>query len=83
MKGNIKVTQKPNSDDTIVIPELEEAMARYTPYKYTWSDKDIAILKKYYGRVAITALEAYLHRRSPKIHEKAIELGGTRGEPFG
>lgn len=68
--------------DTIVIPELEEAMARYQPHKFAWSDNDIAILKKYYGRVPVTLLETYLHRNSGKIHEKVIELGGERGKPF-
>lgn len=66
----------------IVIPELEEAMARYLPRKYSWTDTEIATLKKYYGRVPITMLESTLHRKSTKIHEKVVELSGTRGEPF-
>jgi hypothetical protein len=65
-----------------VIPELEEAMARYQPHKLSWSDKDIAILKKYYGRVPVTALESTLHRRSNAIHDKAVELGCERGKSF-
>ena len=68
--------------DPIVIPELEEAMSRYCHRKYSWSDKEIATLKKYYGRVPVTLLESTLHRNSAKIHEKVIELGGTRGKPF-
>lgn len=68
--------------DTIIIPELEEAMARFQPHKHSWSDTEIATLKKYYGRVPITLLESTLHRKSTKIHEKVVELGGTRGDPF-
>ena len=68
--------------DTIEIPELEEAMARFQPHKKDWSDRDIAILKKYYGRVPIQSLESTLHRQTVKIHEKAIELGTERGMPF-
>ena len=82
MKGNAKVTPKMRSDETILIPELEEAMERYQPHKTTWSDKDNAILKRYYGRVPISSLESTLHRNSKTIHDQAIRLGGTRGEPL-
>ena len=70
------------NNDTIIIPELEEAMERYQPHKLTWSDKDNAILKRYYCRVPITSLEQILRRNSKTIHDQAIRLGGTRGEPF-
>jgi hypothetical protein len=82
MKGNAKVTPKMRSDETILIPELEEAMERYQPHKTTWSDKDNAILKRYYCRVPITSLESTFHRGSKMIHNQAVRLGGTRGEPF-
>jgi hypothetical protein len=72
----------PHGTNVIVIPELEEAAARYRPHKFSWSDRDIAILKKYYGRVPVQSLESTLHRQTTKIHEKAIELGTERGMPF-
>ena len=80
IQPNTKSTQM--RTQTIIIPDLEEAMERYQPHKLTWSDKDNAILKRYYCRVPITSLEQILRRNSKTIHDQAVRLGGTRGEPF-
>jgi hypothetical protein len=48
--------------DTIVIPELEEAMQ--THHSRDWSLKEEAILKKYYNRVPIALLLKHLPGRS-------------------
>jgi len=81
IQPNTKSTQM-RTHDTIIIPELEEAMERYQPHKLTWSDKDNAILKRYYGRVPISSLESTLHRNSKTIHDQVVKLGGKKGEPF-
>ena len=81
IQPNTKSTQM-RTHDTIIIPELEEAMERYQPHKTTWSAGDLAVLKRYYGRVPITALESTLHRNSKTIHGQAAKMGGIRNVPF-
>lgn len=68
-------TKKPA--DPIVIPELEEAMANFKP-RYEWTEKDIAILKRYYGKVPMSALSGQLHRSIDSIH-KFAQMHGIRG----
>lgn len=63
--------------DTIVIPELEEAMANFKP-RYSWTEKDVAILKRYYGKVPMTLLSGQLHRSVDSIHKYA-QMHGIRG----
>ena len=60
--------------NTIVIPELEEAVVTYRPYKYSWSPYEIDVLRKYYGWVPLQRLIEYFHRSGPSIHKKAREL---------
>ena len=60
--------------NTIVIPELEEAVKCYRPYKYSWTPDEIEVLKKYYGWVPLQRLIEYFHRSGPSIHKKAREL---------
>jgi hypothetical protein len=60
--------------NTIVIPELEDAVKNYRPYKYSWTQDEIAVLKKYYGWVPLQKLIDYFHRSGPSIHKKAAEL---------
>lgn len=71
------------NNDTIIIPELEEAMERYQPHKTTWTAGDLAVLKRYYGRVPISSLGTTLHRSSKTIHDQVVKMGGTRNVPFG
>jgi hypothetical protein len=61
--------------NTIVIPELEDAVKCYTPYKYAWSKEDTLVLERYYGWVPLQRLIEYFHRSGPSIHKKARELG--------
>ena len=61
--------------NTIVIPELEDAVKCYTPYKYSWSKEDTLVLERYYGWVPLQRLIEYFHRSGPSIHKKARELG--------
>jgi hypothetical protein len=61
--------------NTIVIPELEEAVENYKPYKYSWSPEDVQVLERYYGWVPLQKLIEYFHRSGPSIHKKARELG--------
>lgn len=65
-----------NFDHEIVIPELEEAACRYQP-RQSWTEKEVAVMKKYYGRVPITQLAAYLHRSVNAIHNRAAAFGMT------
>ena len=61
-------------ENTIVIPELEEAVKSYRPYKYSWTPDEIAVLKRYYNWVPLQRLIEYFHRSGPSIHAKAREL---------
>lgn len=58
----------------IIIPELEQAAENYRP-RGQWSDREIAILKRYYGRVPITKLRDYVHHSIDACHRKAGQLG--------
>lgn len=62
--------------DTIVIPELEEAMETYIP-RGCWSKEDEEVLKKYFGRVPIRTLEGYLHKSRHAVNSKAAIMGLT------
>lgn len=57
----------------IVIPELDEAAARYVPYE--WSDEQIAVLKTYWRKVPVSLLEKYVHHSVATIDRKAADLG--------
>jgi hypothetical protein len=58
----------------IIIPELEAAAANYRP-RGQWSDDEIAILQRYYGRVPITKLRDHVRHSIDVCHRKAKELG--------
>jgi hypothetical protein len=73
--------KRPVSDDEIIIPELEEAMKTYCP-KHEWSSRDIAAVKKYYGKVPITQLSASL-KRSISAIRKYAETHGIKHERNG
>lgn len=57
-------------------PELEAAMKTYRP-KVPWSDDDIAMLKRYYGKVNPVTLAGKLHRTRFSIDSYASRLGLT------
>lgn len=56
------------------IRELEEVEKTYRPSQ-PWSETDIAILERFYGKVPMHALQTKLHRRN--IAQKASDLGIT------
>jgi hypothetical protein len=58
----------------IIIPELEQAAENYRP-RGQWSDDEIAILKRYYGRVPITKLRDHVRHSVDACHRMAKELG--------
>ena len=66
-----------HTPDPIIIPELEEAMANFKP-RCGWTENEIAILKRYYGKVPMSALSAQLHRSIDSIHKYA-QMHGIRG----
>lgn len=76
-----KSTQMRTSD-TIIIPELEEVMARYQPHIRDWTAAERSVLKRYYARVPISSLETTLHRGSKTIHDQVVKMGGSRNVPF-
>jgi hypothetical protein len=80
MKGNTKVTKTSGSGDTILIPELEEAAAQYAPRG--WSEEEIDLLKKYYGRVPIYLLTKHLPKKTKyAVQSKAQMIGLTKRKP--
>ncbi len=59
----------------IIIPELENA----PPAKSNlWTEREVAILRKYYGKKDTKAIARYLNRSVPAIQDKAFALGITR-----
>jgi hypothetical protein len=65
------------SEKTIVIPELEKMLS--LP-QFGWSERDTAILRKYYGRVPASAIAKQLDRSALAVRRKAEKLG-LRGNP--
>ena len=66
-------------DIDIIIPELEDAIG--TSKKRLWTDRDVAVLKKYYPRgVPVQKLAIYLKRNPSNVAKKASLLGLTWGE---
>lgn len=64
------------SEIEIQIPELEEAMASFKPHTPFWTEKEIAIVSKYYGKVPLAKLKEHLPMRSEHaIQHKARQLG--------
>jgi hypothetical protein len=61
----------PHGTNDIIIPELEEAAENYKP-KLVWTETDLAVLKKYYGKVSTARLAAYLHRTGTSVQQKAV-----------
>lgn len=73
-----------HGSDTILIPELEEAIEQGKTGKFGrgWSDKEIAILQKYYGRVDTALILPYLPGRTvSQIQNKAGRLGISGRKP--
>ena len=58
-------------EQDVVIPELEESTASYR----MWTDREIAILNKYYGKASTRDIAKVLKRTSSAIQAKALELG--------
>jgi len=69
---------KPKKEETvpgISIPELDEAEEAYRPRGY-WSDGDIDILCRYYGKVPTRLLSKHLGGRTYAVIERqAIKMG--------
>ncbi|MGD0535922.1 MAG: hypothetical protein ABR999_10880 [Methanoregula sp.] len=66
-----------SQNNTIIIPELEEAALHYSPRAKPWipGGRDELTLKTYYGRVDIKDLAKALNRSIPSIKNKAVALG--------
>lgn len=65
---------------TILIPDLEQAMEDYNPRYKGWSQKEEAIMLKYYNKVSIDALIKTLGRSKSSIQDKASRMGITGGK---
>lgn len=66
-----------NMNDTIIIPELEEAMRNYQPHYRPWTLEEEAIMRKYFGKVQPKVLAGHLHRSKYSIDSKAAIMGLT------
>lgn len=62
--------------EDILIPDLEQAAATYHP-RGEWTAEELAILKRYYGRVPITKLRDHVRHTVDACHRKAQQLGIT------
>ncbi len=69
-----RITLAEREATEIIIPELEEKIGVGLHFP-DWTDRDEAILRKYYGRVRIEHLMAYLNRSRSAVAHKAAELG--------
>lgn len=68
----------------IVIPELEDAIARGETGKFglKWTEQEEAILEKYYGRVETKKLLPHLPGKTiNQIHAKAARIGVAGRKP--
>lgn len=65
-------------DTEIVIPELEEAMTTYNPLWKEYTKTEIAIIKKYYGKVDVALIAKQLKRSKEAVQNKAIRMGLSR-----
>ena len=64
-----------DSNQEIIIPELEEAARKYVPKQRDYTDKELATIRKYYMRVPTAKLAGYLKRSLTGIHQQAVRLG--------
>lgn len=67
------------TDKEIVVPELEAHAKTYKPRNRPWSQREIAIVKKYYGRVPIAELLKHLDDRTINALDgmwKRLKQGG-------
>lgn len=58
----------------IIIPELEEIAANYVP-RGVWTERQHAILDRYYGRVPITRLRDEIGHSIDVCHREAAKRG--------
>ena len=68
---------QPNPNE-IVIPELDEIMKTYR-HTTPWTNREEAIVKKYFRRVPDTKLALTLKRTTRSIIHKAAALGVKEG----
>ena len=66
-------SEVPAREDVIFIPELEAQSVGAGDWR-PWSDRDVAILRKYYGRVKTVALAAYMGRTRSALQDKAVRM---------
>ncbi len=59
--------------EEIVVPELEESPSNYR----MWTEWEIAVLRKYYGRSETRKIAKVLNRSKSAVQAKALELGLT------
>lgn len=59
--------------EEIVVPELEESPSNYR----MWTEREIAVLTKYYGKAKTADIAKVLKRSKSAIQSKALELGLT------
>lgn len=63
-------------NNMIIIPELEEAAQNYIPKWRVWTEREKAIVWKYYGKVPIQKLSEYLNRSKASIQNFVSGSGG-------
>lgn len=57
--------------EEITVPELEESQSEYR----MWTEREIAILRKYYGKAKTGKIAEVLKRSKSAVQAKALELG--------
>lgn len=73
-------TRASSKTDVLVVPELEALVGTYAPRNKPWTEKDLAILRKYYGKVDTKQLCKYLGRSVSCVQDKARRHGITAME---
>jgi len=72
--SNKRPKSEPNGQNEIIIPELEEAMATFVP-RASWTEREEAILRRYWGKVPVRMLETTLKHSLPSIRTKVQNMG--------
>lgn len=65
-------------NNTITIPELEELVQNYVPKHRDWTEREIAIVRKYYKKVPTEALEKALPGRSINTIRQTAQRYGIK-----
>ena len=54
---------------------LEQAASNWRPRNNAWTEREIAVLERYYGTVAVRVLAGQLGRSVNSVYKKAQTLG--------